>query len=57
MSVMLMSVSYDTIVNNKHEEQTRYYYVDFQWHSTSANIYLEHAIIPLYLMVLLRQAL
>ena len=30
MSVMLISVSHDTIVSNKHEEQTRHYYVNFQ---------------------------
>ena len=30
MSVTLISVSHDTIVSNKHEEQTRHYYVDFQ---------------------------
>ena len=30
MSVMLISVSHDTIVSNKHEEKTRHYYVDFQ---------------------------
>ena len=30
MSVMLISVSHDTIVSNKHEEQTRHYYIDFQ---------------------------
>ena len=30
MSVMLISVSYDTIVSNKHEEQTRHYYINFQ---------------------------
>ena len=32
--IYLMNVSHDTIVSNKHEEQTRYYYVNFQ-HSTS----------------------
>ena len=32
--IHLMNVSHDTIVSNKHEEQTRHYYVDFQ-HSTS----------------------
>ena len=30
MSVTLMSVSHDTVVSNKHEEQTRHYYVNFQ---------------------------
>ena len=30
MLVMLISVSHDTIVSNKHEEQTRHYYVNFQ---------------------------
>ena len=30
MSVMLISVSYDTVVSNKHEERTRHYYVNFQ---------------------------
>ena len=30
MSVMLISVSHDTVVSNKHEEQTRHYYVNFQ---------------------------
>ena len=30
MSVTLISVSHDTIVSNKHEEQTRHYNVDFQ---------------------------
>ena len=25
-----MNVSHDTIVSNKHEEQTRHYYVNFQ---------------------------
>ena len=30
MSVMLISVSHDTIVSNEHEEQTRHYYVNFQ---------------------------
>ena len=30
MSVTLISVSHDIIVSNKHEEQTRHYYVDFQ---------------------------
>ena len=30
MSVMLISVSQDTVVSNKHEEQTRHYYVIFQ---------------------------
>ena len=29
---MLISVSHDTIVSNKHEEQTRHYYVNFQHH-------------------------
>ena len=33
MSAMLISVSHDTIVSNKHEERTRHYYVNFQ-HST-----------------------
>ena len=28
--IYLMNVSYDTVVSNKHEEQTRHYYVDFQ---------------------------
>ena len=27
---MLISVSHNTIVSNKHEEQTRHYYVNFQ---------------------------
>ena len=30
MSVMLISVSHDTVVSNKHEERTRHYYVIFQ---------------------------
>ena len=30
MSVTLISVSQDTVVSNKHEEQTRHYYVIFQ---------------------------
>ena len=30
MSVMLISVSHNTIVGNKHEEQTRHYNVNFQ---------------------------
>ena len=30
MSVTLISVSHDTVVSNKHEEQTRHYYVNFQ---------------------------
>ena len=30
MSVMLISVSQDTVVSNKHEERTRHYYVIFQ---------------------------
>ena len=30
MSVTLISVSYNTVVSNKHEEQTRHYYVIFQ---------------------------
>ena len=30
MSVALISVSQDTVVSNKHEEQTRHYYVIFQ---------------------------
>ena len=30
MSVTLISVSYDTVVSNKHEERTRHYYVIFQ---------------------------
>ena len=30
MLVTLISVSHDTVVSNKHEEQTRYYYVIFQ---------------------------
>ena len=30
MSVMLISVSHDTVVSNKHEERTRHYYVNFQ---------------------------
>ena len=30
MSVMLISVSCDTVVSNKHEERTRHYYVNFQ---------------------------
>ena len=30
MSVTLISVSHDTVVSNKHEEWTRYYYVNFQ---------------------------
>ena len=30
MSVTLISVSHNTIVSNKHEEQTRHYYVNFQ---------------------------
>ena len=30
MLVMLISVSYDTVVSNKHEERTRHYYVNFQ---------------------------
>ena len=30
MSVTLISVSHDTVVNNKHEEQIRHYYVNFQ---------------------------
>ena len=34
MSVTLISVSYNTVVSNKHEERTRHYYVNFQ-HSTS----------------------
>ena len=29
MSVMLISVSHDTVVSNKHEERTRHYYVNF----------------------------
>ena len=29
MSVMLISVSHDTVVSNKHEERTRHYYVIF----------------------------
>ena len=27
---MLISVSHDTVVSNKHEERTRHYYVNFQ---------------------------
>ena len=27
---MLISVSHDTVVSNKHEEQTRHYYINFQ---------------------------
>ena len=30
MSVTLISVSQDTVVSNKHKEQTRHYYVFFQ---------------------------
>ena len=30
MSVMLTSVSHDTVISNKHEERTRHYYVIFQ---------------------------
>ena len=30
MSVMLICVSHDTVVSNKHEERTRHYYVNFQ---------------------------
>ena len=30
MLVTLISVSYDTVVSNKHEEQTRHYCVNFQ---------------------------
>ena len=30
MSVMLIIVSHDTVVSNKHEERTRHYYVNFQ---------------------------
>ena len=30
MLVMLISVSHDTVVNDKHEERTRHYYVNFQ---------------------------
>ena len=30
MSVMLISVSHNTIVSNKHEEWTRHYYINFQ---------------------------
>ena len=30
MSVVLISVSHDTVVSIKHEEQTRHYYVNFQ---------------------------
>ena len=30
MSVMLINVSHDTVVSNKHKEQTRHYYVNFQ---------------------------
>ena len=37
MSVMLISVSHDTIVSNKHEEQTRHYYVNFQHLSLTQN--------------------
>ena len=35
MSVTLISVSYDTVVSNKHEEQTRHYYVNFQQKSNA----------------------
>ena len=28
--IYLMNVSHDTVVSNKHEEQTRHYYVNFQ---------------------------
>ena len=31
MSVMLICVSHNTIVSNMHEEQTRYYNVNFQY--------------------------
>ena len=30
--IYLMNVSHNTIVSNKHEEQTRHYYVNFQHH-------------------------
>ena len=33
MLVMLISVSHDTAVSNKHEERTRHYYVNFQYQS------------------------
>ena len=45
---MLISVSHDTIVSNKHEEQTRHYYVNFQ-HSTSLiMMYILRAIVTSY---------
>ena len=36
MSVMLIGVSHDTVVNNKHAEQTRHYYLNFQQSSLTA---------------------
>ena len=34
MSVMLISVSQDTVVSNKHEERTRHYYVCMSFSNT-----------------------
>ena len=36
---MLISVNHDTVVSNKHEEQTRHYYVNFQ--QSMQNAYIE----------------
>ena len=41
MSVTLISVSHDTIVSNKHEEQTRHYYVNFHHKAPAADLLAE----------------
>ena len=39
MSVTLISVSHNTIISNKHEEQTRHFYVDFQQEKLTKSIW------------------
>ena len=45
---MLISVSHDTVVSNKHEERTKHYYVNFQHNFVSLpQLLMENIDVPL----------